>query len=358
MLSHVETSKPYVYIQLTPEVLDHINELIKKVVEEDKRQTSYELGEYVVAKFSVDELDYRARIERYCSDSQTYTVYFLDYGNLDENLSIESIYSYTDELKQIDPQAHGYLLEGIDQERWNTTVQPLIEELINQEVRFYYTDDNQSTIHIEFENEDEIYNHEQPSSVPIEYETTFEANISAVENDCFYIHVVPNGNLHVCELEELLPTCSKERKDTWSIHDVCLVSNEDQKYFRGEILAMNNDKYDVKCIDYGNRLFNVPIDRLYAMPDEEIFRQPSLAHQCRLSGMNDDEQSKFMQEILANIPASEHVTITIENDRNESCWQVKLVREDQQCKSNEQNDIIDDENKVLSMRKEKNNEQN
>lgn len=322
-LAYLEPSKPYVYIQSSLEMLDQINELVDNVRQENKHNTSYEIGEYVVAKFNDDEAYYRARIQSYSSASQLHTVYFLDYGNIDENVLIDDIYPYTDQLKEIEALAHGYHLEGISSEAWNATVRSLVEEYLNTEIDFYYTDENQSTIHIKFENENDIYNVEQ-TSAPVEQAKTLQGNISTKEDDCFYIRVSSDE-----KLEENLTTCLKEPKDSWSINDLCLVSNEEAKYLRGEILAINDDKYDVKCIDYGYRLSNVSIDRLYVLPDEDIFKQPAFAHQCRL---NDQE----------DIHTNERVTITIENDLNESCWLVKLVRE-----NNEQKDPIEDETKVL-----------
>ena len=301
-------------------MLDQINELIDNVREENKHNTSYEIGEHVVAKFNDDEAYYRARIQSYSSTSQLYTVYFVDYGNIDENVNIDDIYLYTDQLKEIEALAHGYLLEGISSEAWNTTVRSLVDEYLNTEIEFYYTDENQSTIHIKFENENDIYNVEQPSA-PTEQ---VQENISGKENDCFYTRVSSNENL-----EESLSTCPKEQKDSWSINDLCLVSNEEGKYLRGEILAINDDKYDVKCIDYGYNLSNIPIDRLYALPDGDIFKQSALAHQCPL---NDQED------------------ITTENDPNESCSLVKQVQENNEIVK----DRIEDETKVLLTSKKHN----
>jgi hypothetical protein len=349
-LTHIEEDRPYVYLQFHPEsnlILDQINTIIEKLVEEDKRNSSYEIGEHIIAKFTEDDDYYRARIESYSSSSEFYTVYFLDYGNLDENVPIDNLYSYTDELKQIEPLAHGYLLDKVNSQSWNNIVRSLVKNHVNDIIEFYYSDENNSTIHIKFDNENEIYNIQQIPEEEEEENQTFQANISAIDNDCFYIHILPDGNLHVCEMEEILQTCNKEHKDSWSIDDLCIVSNEENKFYRGQILAINDNKYDVKCIDYGNNLQNITDDHLYKLPDETIFKQSSLAHQCRLYEVNDENQIQAIEEIIKNIQPNERVTITVENNRNDPCLFVTLVRENNQI-VNEQysTDNTEDDNKV------------
>lgn len=352
ILTHVEKNKPYVYLQLTPEsdaVLDHINEVIKNVIEEDKHNSSYEIGDHVIAKFSEDENHYRARIKSYCSTSQIYTVYFLDFGNIDENVPIDSLFSYSDDLKEIPPQAHGYLLDEIDSNIWNDTVRPLVENNLYETVEFYFTDENNSMIHLKFDNE----NLQENKSVTNEENKTFQANISATDKDSFYIHILPDGNLNACEMEENLQICDKNRQDTWTINDLCIVSDEENRFYRGKILAIDENTYDVKRIDYGNVLENLTVDHLYAIPDEEIYKRSSMAQQCRLDGVDDVNQTKAIEEIIKNIPITERVTITVENDRNDPCLFVKLVRENNDIVNekylSEYNQITENENKVRNI---------
>jgi hypothetical protein len=321
MLTHIEENRPYVYLQFYPEseqLLDEINTIIEKITEEDKHNPSYEIGDYVIAKFTEDDNYYRARIESYSSSSKLFAVYFLDYGNLDENVPIDHVYSYADELKQIEPLAHGYLLDNINPETWNTIVQPLVFEHLNDVVDFCYSDESNTAIHVKFDNEDDIYN--------IQDNQTIQANVCATDDDCFYIHILPDENLHVCELEEILQTCDKQPNDSWSISDLCIVSNENNKFYRGQIVGINNKKYDVKCIDYGNSLQNITDDHLYKLPDEDIFKQPSLAHQCRLYGVSDENQMKANEEVIKNIQPSERVTITVQNNRDDPCLFVILIQ--------------------------------
>ena len=53
---------------------------------------------------------------------------FLIYGNIDENVRIDHLFSYSSELEKIEPQAHGYSLNGIDSEEWNNRFRELVEE--------------------------------------------------------------------------------------------------------------------------------------------------------------------------------------------------------------------------------------
>ena len=220
-------------------------------------------------------------------------------------------------MEKIEPQARGYLLDEINAETWDDVGRAVVEKQIYAVIDFYFSDETNSTIHVKFDLEGEI----------VEQTKTFAANLSATDNDCFYIHILPDGNLHVCEIEEVLQICAKDRKDTWSINDLCIISNEHDQYYRGQILAIDDDGYDVKCIDYGNVLKNVTDDRLYVVPDEEIFKRPPLAHQCRLHGIDDINQMKAIEEVIQYIQTTERVTITVENDEDDECWFVILVKE-------------------------------
>ncbi|CAF4415082.1 unnamed protein product, partial [Rotaria sp. Silwood2] len=129
-LTHIEQNKPYVYIQLIPEsesIIEQINQLIEKTIEAKKHNSSYEIGDHVIAQFTQDDTYYRARIESYSSETNSYTVYFLDYGNLDENVQLNHLYSYSEELKNIEPQALGYLLNNVNLELWTNTLHSLME---------------------------------------------------------------------------------------------------------------------------------------------------------------------------------------------------------------------------------------
>ncbi|CAM4898777.1 unnamed protein product [Rotaria socialis] len=341
LLTHMEMDKPYIYLQLLPEsvpILERIHQLIDKIVVEKLHNSSYAIGDHVVAKFSEDDEYYRARIESYSSTSNLYTVYFLDYGNLDENVTVDHLYSYSDELEKIKPLIRGYLLNQVTIETWTNTIQPIIEEKLNDSIEFTIIDENNSIIDIEFD--DAIYaDHVQEyvehiESSIIEQAKRFTANISATDKDSFYIHILPDDNLRVCELEEYLKACDKQRKHIWAINDRCIVSNDQEQFYRGQILAIDDNKYHVKCIDYGNTLENIDDGHLFVLSDITILEQLPLAHQCRLYGIDDSNQIKVINDVIKNIPTTECVTVDIENDENYQVWLVKLTREN--------NDTIND----------------
>ncbi|CAM4892732.1 unnamed protein product [Rotaria socialis] len=341
LLTHMEMDKPYIYLQLLPEsvpILERIHQLIDKIVVEKLHNSSYAIGDHVVAKFSEDDEYYRARIESYSSTSNLYTVYFLDYGNLDENVTVDHLYSYSDELEKIKPLIRGYLLNQVTIETWTNTIQPIIEEKLNDSIEFTIIDENNSIIDIEFD--DAIYaDHVQEyvehiESSIIEQAKRFTANISATDKDSFYIHILPDDNLRVCELEEYLKACDKQRKHIWAINDRCIVSNDQEQFYRGQILAIDDNKYHVKCIDYGNTLENIDDGHLFVLSDITILEQLPLAQQCRLYGIDDSNQIKVINDIIKNIPTTECVTVDIENDENYQVWLVKLTREN--------NDTIND----------------
>ncbi|UJR08582.1 hypothetical protein I4U23_012841 [Adineta vaga] len=324
ILTHSDEDKPIVYMQLLPEstaILDRINDLIKTVIEENQHNSSYEIGDYCIAQYSADEEYYRARIESYSSDKQNYTVYFLDYGNLDKNVPLDHLFICTNELKEIECLAQKYTLENQTTQTWTDLVRPCLESKINDEFEYYFTDQIKSIIHIKFDNDKQMYVQAK----------TFTANISGINKDCFYIHILPDVEASICEMDEELHNASKVHltTDSWQINDRCIVlNNENEQHFRGKILAINNDKYDVQCIDFGNILFDRSKDDLFVLNNEEFFQQAPLAHQCRLYGVNEENQVKAIEEIIKNISATERVTITTNNDQNDPCMYVMLFRED------------------------------
>ena len=383
MLTYMEKDRPYVYIQLLPDSDDHldqINEVITKITEHVQPASTCNPGDLVVAKFSMDDTYYRARIESHSTTPGNYSVYFLDFGNIDENVSSDHILTYPDELKSIEAQAHRYLLDQIKPETWINIIRPALEtDKLNDEVEFDIIDEQNSIIHMDIPHEEpvevneqvdtkeepvEVNEHvetkEEPTEVNEQVETkeesaevhepvetneepaeinepvekneelnnTLSGYISAVEKDCFYLQ--PSSN--VTEMNDLLKTLTRENRPdgNWTIGDRCLVSNDDDHLYRGEIVGIAEQEYTVKCFDYGFILSNRNVNQLYLVPDEDIFRQEPLAHQCRLASLDDDQQWHVIDQIIRQIPSSEHVTIEIINERDASCWCVNLHREDQQ----------------------------
>ncbi|CAF3435595.1 unnamed protein product [Rotaria sp. Silwood1] len=104
LLTYVEPNKPYVYIQLLPEselIIEKIDQLIDKIINENKRNSSYEIGDHVIAQFTQDDHYYRARIESYSTSTNFYTVYFIDYDTNEKN---EIILSNSSDIVNIDEQ--------------------------------------------------------------------------------------------------------------------------------------------------------------------------------------------------------------------------------------------------------------
>lgn len=328
LLTHIEPTKPTVYLQLIPEsetIIDQINELIEPIAQGNKHNPSYQINDHVIAQFSEDDGFYRAKILSHSAEADLYTVYFLDYGNIDENVPLAHLYSYSEDLERIEPQVREYLIDNFDSETWNQSGRSLLEDKLNDTIEFDIIDEEQSIIHLKIDF--------------TESTKSLTANISSIDKDCFYIQILSDENLHIDEIEEALTTFNKEHKDTWSINEICIVSDEKNLYYRGQILSIDDNKYDIKCIDYGNTLQNITNDHLFVLPDEEIFKNSPLAHQCRLyenEGIED----------LKDIPSTESVTINIENDRNDECWLVTLTRENNDQYLYDNNNTIENENKV------------
>ena len=236
VLTHLEKNRPFVYLQLVPEsetILDQINQCIEQITEAKKHEASYNIGDHVIAQFSEDEGYYRGRLESYSADSKTYTVYFLDFGNIDESVPVDHLFSYSDELKDIDPQVRGYLLDSIDQDKWEKTVRPWIErEKLNEVVEFTVLDKNACLVHLKIDFEEAVSDQdENESPVPhVEPSSTFQAQICGIEKDSFYIHRLPDDESGIAQIKESLGTCREivehQERGPWMIRVWCLMNKK------------------------------------------------------------------------------------------------------------------------------------
>ena len=337
-LVYVEKDRPYVYLQFSPEcddILGEINDIIEKIVEENKRDSTYEVGQKIIAKFHADDQFYRARIESYSPSSETYNIYFLDFGNTDENTTNEYFYSYSEQLESFEAQAHGYSLGQIPTDQWTEEKRAFVDENSNNDIQFEFLDENQSIIYIDFPNKEQIYSSE--TTTTNDNKQIFDAKICSTDNNCFYIHILPDDDLHLGEIEDFLQTCDKQKQDSWSINDRCLVVNDDEKYFRGQIRSINDNQYDIQCIDYGTILTNRTIDQLFQLPNDDLCRQQALAHQCRLFGYDDEQQTDPINQRIRDIPNVETVKILVEN-RTDSCLYVTVTRDNSENINQQESD--------------------
>lgn len=331
-MTYIDRNKPIVGVQLSPEsepILERIDELIDTLLEENHRLSSYNIGDHVIAQFSKDQNYYRARIESSTINPDLYTVYFLDYGNTEENIRKDQLYSYSDALKSIPPLAEKYSLDGISLSSWINHARSIVDKYENEKIEFCFIDASKSIIHLKFDNEHEIYN--QPK--------TFTANVSGTYKDCFYIHILPESDALICEIDELIQTEMKKEPvqddQPWNIDDLCIVYDPERKdHFRGRILSINGEKYNVQCIDYGHVLLDLSSTNLYRLINDELREKEALARACRLYGVDADDQIKAIDEVIRHINPMEHVTITIDNHQNPPCLFVMLFREN--------NEIVND----------------
>jgi len=349
LFTHMETERPYVYIQLLPnseEKLEKINEIIDQTTANPKPISEGHAGDLVIARFTDDQTYYRARIQSFSAESNSYSVYFIDFGNVDDNVANEFVLSYPDELKTIEPQVRGYLLDQIDDKRWHQVVRPFLEaEKLNSEVNFDLIDEQSSIIHLhdlpEDKVEDEDVQAEEKDEPVDEQRKILSGHVSSVENDCFYFQSISSG---IDEMNEVLKTIARQNRTDgqWAIGDRCLVVDDDDRLSRGEIVSIEeNNEFTVKSFDYGSTKTNRKENQLFLIPDEEIFQREPLAHQCRLQSVDDEHQRQKIEEI----PSNQLVEIEIENDQNASCWCVKIRREEQveqqsDTEKNDENDAL------------------
>ena len=320
-MTYIDQNQPIVGVQLSPEsepILERVNQLIDTLLEENQRPSSYNLGDYVIAQFSKDENYYRARIESSSTNPDLYIVYFLDYGNTEENIRKDQLYFYSDALKSISPLAEKYSLDGISLSSWINHVRSIVDKYENEKIEFYFIDANKSIIHMKFDHENEP--------------KTFTANVSGTYKDWFYIHILPETDALICEIDELIQTEMKKEHtqddQPWNIDDLCIVYDFERKnHFRGRILSINGEKYNVQCIDHGHVLPDLSSTNLYRFINDELREKEALARACRLYGVDADDQIKAIDEVIRHIDPMERVTITVDNHQNPSCMFVMLFRE-------------------------------
>ncbi len=118
----------------------------------------------------------------------------------------------------------------------------------------------------------------------------------------FFINLLAFDIITIAEIRANLKKCLKEHlspDNRWTINDLCIV-RDNNDYYRGRIVAVNEDTYHVKLIDYGNILQNLTVDYLYVLPKKkEIFDDAPLARKCQLYGVDDVNQSTAIDRDVA-----------------------------------------------------------
>jgi len=66
---------------------------------------------------------------------------------------------------------------------------------------------------------------------------------------------------------------------------------------------------------------------MFVLKNPFLLEQKPLARQCRLYGVNDENQSKAIDEVIRLIPLTEQLTLTVDNQQNDTqCMFVMLFR--------------------------------
>ncbi|CAF0993022.1 unnamed protein product [Rotaria sordida] len=170
---------------------------------------------------------------------------------------------------------------------------------------------------------------EQTQPIRTNEKTKFlTCKITNCNTNYFDLNIFAFDIVAISGIKGYLKTCEKVHLalNNLSIDDLCIVFNGHHEYFRGKIVSIIENKYDIICIDYGNILQNLTADQLYELPDVEVFHIAPLARRCQLYAVDDLNQSKAIEEIIKTIPSAEYVTISIENEDDKYLF-VTLIRE-------------------------------
>ena len=282
VLAFNELDQPIVYLQILPEcnnALSRIEKLIEMAVEKSDKKPEYQIDEYVVAQYQSDENYYRARIISHSPANDAYQVYFIDFGNVDENVPHEQIYSYNEELEKIPSQAHRYSLNNVSTETWHNKTRQIIEALVQSQIEFEILDEQNSMIRLKVPD----YENDQPTDSMETQTDKDEASIQLSTNPTAISSEIEKTSLDFEKIQRL--------NETLPLEDSRTVLDDDENNVRGRITTANEENFDVEYIDHENTLTNQGAQQLSILPDNLISRQNDLVAPLP-SDVIDDENSR------------------------------------------------------------------
>ncbi|XP_026464692.1 uncharacterized protein LOC113367290 [Ctenocephalides felis] len=251
IVAHIDSpSQFWVQDASNKEALLHLQEVLQNIAEKLPSLTNLQVGRICVAKYSIDDLWYRAVILD--ADSDITTIRFIDFGNTDVIENSDNLLKDLDgELKQIEPLATkcSLLAASVEGDDWSENACKEFEEFVN---------------FLKLSNK--MNGHGITCDVSDIHDTSVlcsDSDVLTQKKTGYISHFVDLNEFYVqleCDraglefLEDALsnaasfPVCKNPVKDV-----VCVAQfADDMLWYRASILNVLPDCYEVFFIDFGN----------------------------------------------------------------------------------------------------------
>ncbi|KAL5017454.1 hypothetical protein ScPMuIL_007043 [Solemya velum] len=283
-ISHLDSSQKF-WIQIQTHEND-LADLMAKLSEkfegvEMKSAMSANIGTYCVTRFSEDESFYRAMVTAIDSD-HNYSVQFVDYGN-SEKKTLAELFPLPDNFCSLPQQAVKCTYEETNtSSNLSDSLLALSSEAVTVRVK-----SSSSTIHvvsvkeIEKDTQDNKPNkvvENTYSPLVLKMGSVYDVGISNLENPgSFSVQIIDNAPV----LEKLMMAIDQSFDhlqnfpSAVTVGIACLARFSDRVVYRGHVVRVRSDGYDVLGVDFGHSEL-LPSQNLKPIPTE----YKSLPSQC------------------------------------------------------------------------------
>lgn len=259
-ISHIDSAQKF-WIQIQ-KYEDDLADLMANLAEhfgslEPKNTLSLRAGTFCVTKFSEDESFYRAIVTGV--ESSGYSVQFVDYGNSEKKMLAE-LFPLPDKFCSLPQQAVECSYDKSNTSSSLTdSLMALTSETVTTSVK-----SSSSKIHVvsvkELEKNASVHKPNLPIENPysplvLKVGNIYDVGISNFENPgSFSIQIIDNAPV----LEKLMMAIDQNFDNlegfpaTISAGEACLARFSDQVVYRGHILRLKSDNYEVLGIDFGH----------------------------------------------------------------------------------------------------------
>lgn len=372
---HIESVNEF-YVQ-TPDqikILMTCQEKIQAFIESlmaskaTKRKQQFKIGDRVLAKYSSDLIWYRGVVTNFkpqLNSFQTgdffYEVYFVDYGNKQDDLPSSDIYSMQSILKMNEELELNFdqkdiesilnqpyqsfcceLIDKKDNTKNNENLKNLLGNCLNFDIKVM-----DRTKHLVFKNSEDAFeiikysvhlysegqllddkfepveiNPKQISPKPaihtndeeslnysnlLKEQLVYECGVSFVDslNNYIYVVLLDQSDMQI-ELENLI--ANDDIISSWKsepkLGDLVLakfyIDENNYSWYRSQVIKKNNLKFDIFYFDYGNVASDLTINDLAPLPQKyNLDKYPSLAYQTTVSQLSINDQESLLGEFIS-----------------------------------------------------------
>ncbi|XP_017033401.1 protein tudor [Drosophila kikkawai] len=302
----------YIQLERDSKALELI-EMFLRDEENPKPLERFEKGSIVAALFEDDELWYRAKLLKQLPDGK-YEVLFIDYGNKSTTSKCLLLSEEIASLPSLSKKCSLQLPE--EYTSWSPEAEAKFAELTGEGELIFTTQlvkpgEDQVIIQLLLDGENinerllPLCPRKEPKAASKESlnegsSVKTKAVITHVESPSeMYLQFGEKEPLMDIIIEKLNDGTLQAKKEKGKVDELLVAQfDEDLEFYRVRIVeVLDNDKYRVVFIDYGNPSV---VDKLYDMP-EEFKTIPAIAEICRMESCDDFEKHKSLT--LVNIQA-------------------------------------------------------